>query len=63
MKIDELTEKYLSEIKNIRRYSDNTIKSYRTDLEEFLCYCIEKQKTELSGINEKIHKILLNDSK
>ncbi len=59
MKIKELIEKYLSEIKNIRRYSDNTIKSYRTDLNEFLEYCNEKQKTELSGINERFIKSYL----
>jgi len=59
MKINELIEKYLSEIKNIRRYSDNTIKSYRTDLEEFLSYCKEKQKTELSDINERFIKFYL----
>ena len=59
MKISELVEKYLSEIKNIRRYSDNTIKSYRTDLEELLSYCLEKQKTELSGINERFIKSYL----
>jgi len=59
MKIDVLIEKYLSEIKNIRRYSDNTIKSYRTDLVEFLEYCIEMQKTELPGIPERFIKSYL----
>jgi site-specific recombinase XerD len=59
MKIKELIEKYLSEIKNIRRYSDNTIKSYRTDLNEFLAFCNEKQKNELSGINERFIKSYL----
>jgi len=53
MNIDELIEKYLSEIKNIRRYSDNTIKSYKTDLFEFIIYCTEKQKTELSAMTER----------
>ncbi len=59
MKISELIEKYISEIKNIRRYSDNTIKSYRTDLEEFVAYCNEKQKTDLLGINERFIKSYL----
>jgi len=53
MNIDELIDKYLSEIKNIRRYSDNTIKSYKTDLFEFITYCTEKQKTELSAMTER----------
>jgi len=59
MKIDELIEKYLSEIKNIRRYSDNTIKSYRTDLEEFIAYCKEKQKKDLREITERFIKSYL----
>jgi site-specific recombinase XerD len=59
IKIKDLIEKYLSEIKNIRRYSDNTIKSYRTDLVEFLTFCNEKQKNELSEINERFIKSYL----
>lgn len=59
MKIDELIEKYLAEIKNIRRYSDNTTKSYRTDLSEFILFCTEKEKTELSAITEKFIKTYL----
>ena len=59
MKINDLIEKYLSEIKNIRRYSDNTIKSYRTDLEEFSAFCNAKQKNGLSGVNERFIKSYL----
>jgi site-specific recombinase XerD len=59
MNIDELIGKYLAEIKNIRRYSDNTIKSYKTDLEEFIKYCVDKQKIELSGITERFIKSYL----
>jgi site-specific recombinase XerD len=59
MKINELIEKYLAEIKNIRRYSDNTIKSYRTDLDEFILFCSEKEKTELSAITERFIKSYL----
>ena len=59
MKINKLIEKYLSEIKNIRGYCDNTIKAYRTELEEFLSYCKERQKTELSEINERFIKSYL----
>ena len=59
MNIDELVAKYLSEINNIRRYSDNTIKSYQTDLGEFIAYCNEKQKNELSVITERFIKSYL----
>lgn len=59
MSISELVIKYLAEIKNIRRYSDNTIKSYKTDLDEFSNYCQKNGKTELLLINEKIIKSYL----
>lgn len=59
MNIDELVAKYLSEINNIRRYSYNTIKSYQTDLGEFIAYCNEKQKNELSVITERFIKSYL----
>ncbi|HEX7356509.1 MAG TPA: tyrosine-type recombinase/integrase [Ignavibacteriaceae bacterium] len=59
MSISELITKYLAEIKNIRRYSDNTIKSYQTDLEEFIQYCQISGKTELTLINERLIKSYL----
>lgn len=64
MSISELIIKYLAEIKNIRRYSDNTIKSYKTDLEEFSNYCQKTGKTELLLMNEKLiksHLMLLSE--
>ncbi|MBK7630008.1 MAG: tyrosine-type recombinase/integrase [Ignavibacteriales bacterium] len=59
MKIDDLIKKYLDEIGNIRRYSDNTIKSYRTDLEEFNRFCSDKDKTDLTKITERFIKSYL----
>src|SRR5574338_839082 len=59
MSISELITKYLAEIKNIRRYSDNTIKSYQTDLEEFIQYCQISGKTKLTLINERLIKSYL----
>ena len=59
MSISELIIKYLAEIKNIRRYSENTIKSYHTDLEEFRNYCEKTGKMELPLINERLIKSYL----
>lgn len=59
MKIDDLIQKYLDEIGSIRRYSDNTIKSYRTDLDEFSRYCTDQDKTDLSKITERFIKSYL----
>lgn len=59
MKIDGLITKFLDEIGSIRRYSDNTIKSYQTDLEEFKRFCTVKDKTDLSKISERFIKSYL----
>jgi site-specific recombinase XerD len=59
MKIDELINKYLQEIENIRRYSPNTIKSYRTDLIEFTKFCDQNDKIELDKITERFLKSYL----
>lgn len=66
MMIENLIENYLSEIGNVRRYSDNTLKAYRIDLEEFLSYCNEYDKVNIEMISEKFLKsylFVLNDNK
>jgi len=66
MIIDLLIEKYLTEISNVRRYSDNTSRAYRTDLLEFSEYCKEYNKSEMSSISERFIKsylMILNDKK
>jgi integrase/recombinase XerC len=59
MDISSITEKYIEDLKNVKRYSYNTIKSYRTDLEEFGEYCIDHSKLELKNISEKFIKSFL----
>ncbi len=59
MKINELIDSYLSEIESIRRYSQNTIKSYKTDLNEFLKYCNDNDRLELAKITERFLKTYL----
>jgi integrase/recombinase XerC len=59
MDITSITEKYIEDLNSIKRYSYNTIKSYRTDLEEFGIYCIDHSKRELKNISEKFIKSFL----
>ncbi|MFZ1519372.1 MAG: tyrosine-type recombinase/integrase [Ignavibacteriaceae bacterium] len=59
MKINELVNKYLLEIENVRRFSHNTIRSYHTDLHEFISYCIAEDKLEIEKLNERYFKSYL----
>lgn len=59
MKINELVNKYLLEIENVRRYSANSIRSYNTDLNEFICYCLKNDKLETNFISERLFKSYL----
>lgn len=59
MKINDLIRKYLEEISSIRRYSANTIKSYKTDLEEFAIFCTDQDRADVSKITERFIKSFL----
>ncbi|NWG27755.1 MAG: tyrosine-type recombinase/integrase [Ignavibacteriaceae bacterium] len=59
MNIDQIAEGYLIYIRNIRRYSPNTIKSYKADLNEFIDYCKEFDKLDVMLINERFIKSYL----
>ena len=59
MNIEQLTKAYIINIRNIRRYSQNTVKSYQADLNDFIKYCLEHNKTEVSSINERYIKSYL----
>lgn len=56
VKISQVIEQFLSQITNIRRYSDNTIKAYRNDLFEFKTFCEENSKENIEDISEKFLK-------
>lgn len=56
MKIDSVIEQYLSELKSVKRYSPNTIKSYREDLSGFSIFCKKNQKTDVKNITDKFLK-------
>jgi integrase/recombinase XerC len=59
MIIKNVIRNYLDEISNIRRYSNNTIKAYKTDLEEFYKYCEDYEKYEIDKVSEKFIKSYL----
>jgi len=65
MLIKEVYSEYIKEIRNIRRYSPNTIISYSEDLKSFLQYCNEFSKIDIDKISEKLIKsylMVLNES-
>ena len=59
MDIRSISERYIDDLGNIRRYSSNTLKSYKTDLDEFIKYCSDNSKIEISEISEKLVKSFL----
>ena len=59
MNVDRLLEGYIIYIRNIRRYSVNTVKSYKTDLSDFINYCKENNKTDSEAITERFIKSYL----
>ncbi|MBT8378596.1 MAG: tyrosine-type recombinase/integrase [Ignavibacteria bacterium] len=59
MKIVKAVENYLDFLENIKRYSINTLKSYRCDLNEFTQFCTENNKNGIERINERTIKNFL----
>src|ERR1017187_3909297 len=59
MLIKEVYSEYIKEIRNIKRYSPNTVISYSEDLKSFLDYCIDNSKTDIKNISEKLVKSYL----
>jgi len=59
MLVEKVTEEYLQNLRSVKRYSDNTVKSYRADLQGFNSYCNEYSKKEISQLSEKFIKSYL----
>ena len=59
MKIEEILNGYIIYLRNIRRYSPNTIKAYNADLNDFINYCKDNNRTDSSEINERFIKSYL----
>jgi len=59
MKIDQIVEGYIIYLRNIRRYSPNTIKAYKSDLSDFINYCNDNNRIDITSINERFIKSYL----
>ena len=65
MKIENLINSYLSNILNIKRYSLQTVKAYKTDLNQFLEFYEENDKSNSNNLTERVIKrylMYLSDS-
>lgn len=56
MRIEKVIEQYLTELKSVKRYSPNTIKSYREDLLGFYTHCQFSQKESIESISNRFLK-------
>lgn len=59
MTIETLINSFLSNLRNVSRYSVNTLLAYTNDLAEFEKYCALKEKSKISGITERFLKSYL----
>jgi len=59
MNIQQLVDGYIIYIRNIRRYSSNTVKAYQSDLIDFVKYCDENNKSDIVLINDRFVKSYL----
>lgn len=59
MLIKEIFSEYIKEIRNIKRYSPNTIMSYSEDLISFMNYCTENSNSKIENISERFIKSYL----
>ncbi len=59
MKIDQILNGYIIYLRNIRRYSPNTIKAYSADLNDFIIFCKDNNRMDSSEINERFIKSYL----
>lgn len=44
MRLDNLIEKFIHDLKTQKGYSDHTVRGYRTDLKHFLDFLVERQR-------------------
>lgn len=59
MNIDQIIDAYIIYLRNIRRYSQNTVKSYKTDLMSFVNFCSQNKKVDVTLLNERFIKSYL----
>ncbi len=56
MKIEKLINSYLEYIESIKRYSPQTVKAYRTDLNQFIEFCNLRKKFTVIDLTERFIK-------
>ncbi len=61
MEITRVADNYLEELRDIKRYSFNTLKSYSEDIKDFLSYCDNRSKRLVTEISERFIKAYLMD--
>jgi len=59
MEIRKVSNKFLSDLQNIKRYSDNTVTAYRIDLEDFASFCIKLNHFNITAVSQKFIKAYL----
>lgn len=59
MEISQAADEFLEEIKSVKRYSPNTVKSYSEDICDFLNYCKTYSKVTVQEISERFIKSFL----
>ena len=59
MKIEKLINSYLDYIESIKRYSPQTVKAYRTDLNQFIEFCNLRNKDTAKDLTERFIKTYL----
>lgn len=57
--LTEVINEYLDNLTYVKRYSGNTIKSYREDLVQFSAFCDTVERKEIAKIDEKVVKRFL----
>ena len=57
--LSEIAKQFLDNIENIKRYSPNTVKAYKKDLEQFISFCMLHNKEKINDITERFIKSFL----
>lgn len=57
--ISEIVKQFLDNLENIKRYSPNTVKAYKKDLEQFTAFCTLHNKEKINEISERFIKSFL----
>ncbi len=53
MKIENIISLFIDYFRDVKRYSPNTVRAYKTDLEDFNQYCRSFDKNELTSISDR----------